>query len=150
MNKLKEEYVGLSLDGGVKPSTVNKYKKYNGLTKYTPVIKEIVDYVSKSLNIPTPKVKFINHPKYTQEHNSFGGYSPSDKQIYVVVYGRNLADIMRSFCHEAKHYQQDLEGRLTENAGEDGDVFEDEANSCSGVLMREIGRKFPEIFNHTI
>lgn len=145
-----EENCGLPLDGGVKPSTVNRYKKYNGLTKYTPLIKEIVEFISKSLNTPTPKIKFINHPNYTQQHHSFGGYSPSDKQIYVVTHGRNMADTMRSLCHEWVHFQQDMNGRLTENAGEDGDEFENEANSIAGKLMREIGRKHPEIFNHTI
>ena len=69
-----------------------------------------------------------------------------ENKIKLVIHGRTLADSCRSLSHEIFHSKQQNEGRLTSNAGEDGDVFENEANSFSGKKMREFGRKYPEIY----
>ena len=117
------------------------FNKNHGL-----LLDKAVNYVCEDLDIPKPEIILINNPEYTQQHKSFGGYTPSDKKIYAVVHNRNVADIMRSISHELFHLKQDLDGRLTSEAGEDGDAFENEANSYAGKIMREIGRNIPEIF----
>lgn len=102
--------------------------------------------IVKELGTPIPKVKIINNPSYTEKTQSYGGYDPETKSIYVVAYKRTLADFTRSFLHEKKHSEQDSKGELTPGAGKDGDKFENEANAYAGKKMREIGRKYPEIF----
>lgn len=102
--------------------------------------------VCKDLKIERPEIEFINDPNYTSKYKSFAAYSPSEKKVYVVIYNRNTADIMRSIAHELRHYKQDLDGVLHEKSGEDGDEFENEANSYSGKIMRKIGREVEGIF----
>jgi len=118
----------------------------SGLKLYASTIKEIVDYICEELNITLPKTTFINNSEYTKNHNSFGGYNPMTQEVYVVIHKRNFVDCMRSLIHEYTHHKQNLEGRLTEGAGKDGDIYEDEANSTAGRIMREVGRKHPELF----
>jgi hypothetical protein len=144
--KLKTIEENMVIDGAPTPATVKKYKKYNGLKKYARIIKEIVDDSCQKLNITSPKINFIADNNYTNKHNSFGGYNPSTQQIYVVVLNRNIMDVMRSLLHEIIHHKQNIEGRLTESSGEDGNEHENEANAEAGRLMREIGRKYPNLF----
>lgn len=129
---------------------IKKYQPINEIfdNKYQNILDKAIDYVCKDLQVEKPEIELVFDPEYTNQHTSFGGYVPSEKKIYAVVYNRNSADIMRSIAHELLHYKQDLDGRLTLEAGEDGDEFENEANSYSGKIMREIGRKFPEIFEN--
>lgn len=114
------------------------------LVKY---IGKLVDYCCEDLKISKPEIILINSNTYTKENNSFGGYSPSEKKIYLSIKNRNLADCCRTLSHELKHHEQNLNGRLTMEAGKDGDIFENEANSYSGKVMRQFGRENPEIYN---
>lgn len=117
--------------------------------EYDSKIKKLeigIDIVCKDLGVDKPEVEYINDPNYTKQYKSFAGYSPSEKKVYVVIYNRNTADIMRSIAHELRHYKQDLDGVLHEKSGEDGDEFENEANSYSGKIMRRIGREVEGIF----
>jgi len=113
---------------------------------YVQLLNKLVEDCCKELEIQKPVIKLINNDKYTLENKSYAGYFPSTNEIKVVIYGRNLADSCRSLSHELKHAQQQSKGELTQNAGEDGDTFENEANSFSGKKMREFGRKHPEIY----
>lgn len=113
---------------------------------HTNTLNSAIDYACSCLDIKRPEIEFISSPEYTKHNKSFAAYSPSEKKVYVVTHNRNTADIMRSIAHELMHLRQDLDGRLTAEAGGDGDVFENEANSFSGKIMREIGREFPGIF----
>jgi len=113
---------------------------------HAPTLNKAIEYVCNNLQIEKPEITLINNPNYVKQHSSFGGYIPSEKKINAVIYNRNMADIMRSIAHELYHFKQDLEGRLTVDAGKDGDEFENEANSYAGKIMREIGRNIPEIF----
>ena len=114
--------------------------------KFLQLFATIVKESCKELNIPIPKIKVINNPSYTEEHQSYGGYCPQTETIYVVVYKRTLADGLRTYFHEKKHSEQNSNGELTPGAGKDGDKFENEANAYAGKKMRELGRKYPEIF----
>lgn len=116
--------------------------------KHKNTIYKAIDYVCDDLGIEKPEIEFIDNPNYTEEHSSFAGYSPTEKKVFVVTYNRNTADIMRSIAHELRHMYQDIHGQLTMESGEDGDEVENDANAYAGKIMREIGRKFPEIFEN--
>jgi cytidyltransferase-like protein len=110
-------------------------------------IKKLVDYCCEDLKISKPEIILINSDNYATKNKSFGGYSPSEKKIYLSIKNRNLADCCRTLSHELKHHEQNLNGRLTLEAGKDGDIFENEANAYSGKVMRQFGRENPEIYN---
>jgi len=109
-----------------------------------PLMKKFVEYACNELEIHEPQINIINSPTYSQEHKSFGGYIPSEEKILVVVYNRNMADILRTLAHELVHHYQKLNG--DELNGEDGSETENEANARAGVIMRKFGREKPEIF----
>ena len=110
------------------------------------IIDRFMDYATDYLSIDRPKIKLINQDGYTQQHRSFGGYSPSDKKVMVVVYNRNMADILRTLAHELVHHMQNLDNRLNPKSGEDGSPEENEANSLAAVMMRKFGRENPDIY----
>lgn len=111
-----------------------------------PLISKLVTFACEQLQIEAPIIELIEDPSYTQEHSSFGGYIPSEQKIICVIHNRNLADILRTLSHELKHHQQNLDGRLDNESGEDGSEIENEANAAAGVIMRQFGRENPEIF----
>jgi hypothetical protein len=113
---------------------------------YLTLLNQLVKECCQELNIEIPKIYIINNSKYTEHHKSYAGYYPNENIIRLVIYGRTLADTCRSLSHELKHSQQNSQSRLTSIAGEDGDNFENEANSYSGKKMREFGRNNPEIY----
>lgn len=128
-------------------------KKYNinesiqtNPKRYLQLLNTLVKECCKDLDIKKPIIKLINNDKYTLKNKSYAGYFPGTNEIKLVIYGRTLADSCRSLSHELFHSKQNIEGRLTSNAGGDGDAFENEANSYSGKTMRKFGRKYPEIY----
>jgi hypothetical protein len=108
-----------------------------------------INIVCKDLGIDVPEIEYITDPEYTKKHKSFAAYSPSEGKVFVVIHNRNTADIMRSIAHELMHHKQNLDGKLTEMAGKDGDELENEANSYSGKIMRRLGREMEGIFEST-
>jgi hypothetical protein len=44
------------------------------------------------------------------------------------------------------HHKQNLDGVLTNYAGETGSEFENEANSVAGIIMRNYGKQNPRIY----
>jgi hypothetical protein len=71
---------------------------------------------------------------------SFGQYDPSKKSIVTYVENRNMADVLRTLCHELVHHKQNEEGRLKANSGETGSDIENEANATAGIVLREYGK----------
>lgn len=114
------------------------------------ILNKGIDICCEDLGVDRPIVHLLEDKEFTRQHKSFAAYSPSLKEVYCVIEGRNTADCMRSIAHELMHHKQNLEGRLTETAGKDGDDFENEANTYAGVIMRRLGRELPNIFeDHT-
>ena len=111
-------------------------------------IKDAFDSILRAdyLSIDRPKIKIINQEGYTEQYRSFGGYSPSEKKVMVVVHNRNMADILRTLAHELVHHMQNLDNRLNPDSGEDGSPEENEANSLAAVIMRKFGRENPGIY----
>ena len=87
-----------------------------------------------------PKILWITGD-YSAKNHSFGGFSPRDQSIRVVMTDRHPNDVMRTLAHELTHYRQWLDGKLKPNSGETGSAEENEANAKAGVIMRN--------FNHS-
>lgn len=102
---------------------------------------EYAKTVLKLDNVPP-----IHLDKMPDDVASFGGYSPSTKDIHLRTKNRHVMDAHRSLAHELVHYKQDLEGRLYDGAGETGSDIENEANAVAGVIMRGYGRANPHKF----
>ena len=110
------------------------------------LIKKFINFVCSNLEIKEEcDVILVN------DREKFGlttaGYNPSNNKTYIWVLGRHILDICRSSAHELKHQEQRELGELTPEAGEDGDKFEDQANSFAGVMMRKFSRENPEIYD---
>jgi len=112
-----------------------------------PLIDKLVAYCCDNLNIDAPDIKLIDDEDYSQNQSSFGGYSPTDKRIYVVTKNRHTADIMRTLAHEIFHHKQNINGELGIGAGKTGDKWENEANSYAGIVLRNFGKEYPEIYS---
>lgn len=117
----------------------------SNLKKYINYLNEILEYCCNELQVPRPKVNIILNEKYTQEHNSFGGYKPGKNEIDLVIKNRTCSDSGRTLVHEVRHLKQDLDGVLTNESGKDGSEHENECNAFAGKVMREYNRKYPEI-----
>lgn len=128
----------------IENNQINLKESYN--QDYIKLLAELAKYCCENLNIPIPKIKLINNSKFTEQNKTFGQYNPLNNQIYVVIHERVLADAMRSECHEIYHSYQNHNGKLNNKSGDDGSNEENEANIYSGKIMREFGRKYPEIF----
>ena len=110
------------------------------------VINKFLHFASDYLSTDRPKIKLLNGPEFTQTYHSFGGYHPGEENIQIVVYNRNMADILRTLAHEMVHRMQHLDNRLGPNSGDDGSPEENEANSLAGVMLRQFGRENPGIY----
>ncbi len=94
-----------------------------------------------------PNITLSSDTTKVQEFKSFGHIDIATGHIWLYVKNRNLADLLRTLCHELVHYKQIIDGRIQSHTdGQDGSKIENEANSIAGVIMREYGRSNPHIF----
>lgn len=129
--------------------TTKKYRiNENIMDQKIEIINTGIKIICEDLNVEIPKIILLTDKQFTTENKSFAAYAPSTQEIYCVIEGRNTADCLRSIAHELMHHKQNLDGRLTNEAGEDGDTFENEANSYAGIIMRRLGREIPNIFEN--
>ena len=117
-----------------------------GQFEFAPHIASILEYcMEQGMKVlPLPDIK-IRH----DEENAadlFGKtayYQPQTQEIVLYVTGRHPKDVLRSFCHELIHHQQNLEGRIpafnTTNTQEDSQLhqIEQEAHMGGSMLFRE-------------
>lgn len=87
-----------------------------------------------------PAIYLSDNKRHAVAQKSFGGYSPSDKDIRVNIAERHKVDVFRTLAHELVHYRQDIDGRLDEDSGQTGSEIENEANAVAGIIMREYAR----------
>lgn len=108
-------------------------------------IKYSCDYL---LITKKPVINIIYDIDHAYNNKSFGYFNPNDNSISVVFANRSLADSFRTLSHELVHYKQNLDNRITNSVkdGETGSDIENEANSKSGIIMRNFGKKYPIIF----
>jgi hypothetical protein len=94
-----------------------------------------------------PKIKLVTDNATVQNFKSFGGTNIHNGEIWVYIQNRNLADCLRTLCHELVHYKQFKDGRITgPEDGKTGSELENEANSKAGIILRHYGKMKPAIF----
>ena len=122
----------LLIESVIKPELLNMFLKH----------------CSEELGLESlPEINLVNDKQYSIDHKSFGGYQPGKQSIILATKDRHPVDIFRTLAHELTHYKQDLEGQLEDdNVGNTGSPQENEANAMAGIIMRNFGQKFPEVF----
>lgn len=126
---------------------MKNFKSFIKEDKVKSHLEDFLIHTKDELNLKDlPRIKLESNKDMAAMNKSFGGYSPSIKTIIVNTADRHPADVYRTLAHELVHYKQHMENRLTANAGETGDQFENEANTLAGIIMRNYGRKNPRIY----
>ena len=113
------------------------------------ILHEFVRFAAKDLELDSlPKFDFVFDSKRSLEHKSFGGYQPGAEHITITVVNRHIMDVCRTLAHELVHYSQDLKNELDDDdAGTTGSPQENEANARAAVIMRNWGKKHPDLFD---
>ena len=105
------------------------------------IASNFVKFVNNSMSLEQlPKIIFTKDNKWAKQMRSFGQYNPQTSEIVVYIKNRNLADILRTLCHEMIHHKQNEEGRLKQDSGNTGSDIENEANAQAGIMLREYGK----------
>jgi len=113
------------------------------------ILHDFVRFAAEDLELKSlPKFEFKFDTKRSLEHKSFGGYQPGAEHITITVTNRHIMDVCRTLAHELVHYSQDLKKELEDDeAGATGSPQENEANARAAVIMRNWGKKHPELFD---
>lgn len=113
------------------------------------IIRDFLKFVKNFLKLDElPVINLIKDSDYSIKHRSFGGYSPSDKSINVMISNRHIQDLLRTIAHETVHFKQDLNGELNDDSGNDGSQEENEANSTAAIILRKWGKLHPALFGY--
>jgi hypothetical protein len=112
------------------------------------ILLDFVGFAAEDLELDSlPKFDFVFDNKESVERKSFGGYQPGAEHITITVKNRHIMDVCRTLAHELVHYSQDLKKELEdEDAGTTGSPQENEANARAAVIMRNWGKKHPDLF----
>lgn len=107
-----------------------------------------IEFAARSLELKSlPKFDFAFDSDRSVHHKSFGGYAPGAEHITITVKNRHIMDVCRTLAHELVHFKQDLDKQLEDpDAGSTGSPQENEANAQAAVIMRNWGKKHPELF----
>ena len=113
------------------------------------ILLDFIKFAAEDLELDSlPKFDFRFNTKRSLEHKSFGGYAPGEKHITITVVNRHIMDVCRTLAHELVHYSQDLKSELEDDdAGSTGSPQENEANARAAVIMRNWGKKHPNLFD---
>jgi hypothetical protein len=111
------------------------------------ILLDFIKFAAESLELKSlPKFEFKFDTSRAVEHSSFGGYG--GEHINITVVNRHIMDVCRTLAHELVHYKQDLNKELEgENPGATGSPQENEANAEAAVIMRNWGKKHPDLFD---
>ena len=111
-------------------------------------VNEFLDFALNQLKCEhKPIIKLVKDNQQVQDYKSFGGTNIHNGEIWVYIGNRNLADILRTLCHELVHFKQFKDGRIKgPEDGKTGSDLENEANSQAGIILRHYGKVKPAIF----
>jgi hypothetical protein len=111
------------------------------------ILLDFIRFAAEDLELKSlPKFDFAFDTKRSVEHHSFGGYG--GEHITITVKNRHVMDVCRTLAHELVHYKQDLNKELEgDNPGATGSPQENEANARAAVIMRNWGKKHPDLFD---
>jgi len=124
--------------------SINENVEWNEQFDYKPYLKSILEFLTEQgLNVK-PYPKTVLH-KEEQEglYIKTGYYDPSDGSVHLFIKNRHPKDVLRSFCHEMIHKNQDIEGRIGDYKGQtlEGDdilqKMESEAYLKGNILFRK-------------
>ena len=128
----------------VAPNHSGKSSPYG--SGYKPLILEISKFmINQGMEIqPLPKVQFINDDADNAQDilGTTAYYNPQSKTIVLYTLDRHPKDILRSFCHEMVHHEQNIKNTLgnikTQNTTEDShlDEIEREAYERGNIMFR--------------
>jgi len=105
------------------------------------IINDFIEYCQTNLEIEDlPEINFTEDNQWATSIYSFGQYANNQKSLQVYIGNRNLADILRTLSHELVHHKQNELGMLNARSGDTGSEIENQANSISGILMRNYGK----------
>ena len=113
------------------------------------ILLEFIRFAAEDLELDKlPKMDFKFDTGRSVKHRSFGGYSPDAKHITITVLNRHIMDVCRTLAHELVHFKQDMDSQLNDpDAGSTGSPQENEANARAAVIMRNWGKRNPQLFN---
>lgn len=103
----------------------------------------LIDCMKELKIVKLPRLIFTKDKTKTE---TLGHNNLNENVIVVYTKGRLMADALRTVAHELKHSYQDQNGLITVNSGNTGSEIENEANAFAGVMLRNFGKKHPEIF----
>jgi len=140
----KARKILLGIVENVAPNHSSKSSPYG--SGYKPLLLEISKFmVDQGMEIrPLPKVQFVEDD-ITNAQDVLGTtayYNPQSKTIVLYTLNRHPKDILRSFCHEMIHHEQNLNGTLgyikTQNTTEDShlDKIERKAYEKGNIMFR--------------
>jgi len=111
------------------------------------ILLDFIKFAAEHLELDSlPKFEFKFDTKRSLEHHSFGGYG--SEHINITVVNRHIMDVCRTLAHELVHYKQDLNHELDgDDPGATGSPQENEANAEAAVIMRNWGKRHPELFD---
>ena len=95
------------------------------------------------LNGPYPKILLTTDKTKTP---TYGHYDPSNNTIVAYTLNRSMGDILRTIAHELVHRKQQSLGQLGPDSGVTGSSEENQANSVAGIMLRNFGKEYPQIF----
>lgn len=95
-----------------------------------------------------PDIKYGTSLDKVKQLRTFGS-TTSNGDIWVHIENRNLADIMRTLCHEIIHFKQFGAGTASDDMNDkQRQHIEDEANAYAGRLMRDYGKIHKDIYEN--
>ncbi len=110
------------------------------------ILLDFIRFAAEHLDLKTlPKFDFVFDSNQSVHNKSFGGYG--NQHITITVKNRHIMDVCRTLAHELVHFKQDSEGRIKSmEDGATGSPIENEANAEAAVIMRNWGRRHPNLF----
>lgn len=105
------------------------------------ILNDFIHFCYKELELKgkLPLIRFSTDTTDTRKNHRMGFYDPNQDLIWIYVKNRNMADILRTLCHEFVHTKQRIEDRMGENTAPDSPI-EKEADMVAGQLMKKYGK----------
>ncbi len=105
------------------------------------IMSKFIKFCKKELKITNDIEIFLMDRKNNLKITT-GGYNPTDKCVYTIYEGRQIADVLRTIAHELVHQKQDLQGKIHGNIPDIGGVIEDTANAIAGRIIKMYVKKY--------
>lgn len=111
-----------------------------------PELRQFLAFARSQVKYSEPaKVRLFDDHELAKEFKAMGVFFPETQEIWILRGKRVRADWYRSLAHELVHHRQRESGESLDGA--DGSEHENEANSLAAVILREWGRRHPEIYD---